>query len=77
MIIQMGDHMANIRYQLNGCIEQAERVNKLVEQLDLETIELNLRDLSAQMKVANAEMDDLAELIKQHLQVPDGCPTAD
>jgi len=67
----ISDHIANIRYQLNGCVDQADKVYEKLVGLDFETIQLNLKDLSEQMNVAQAELRDLSGLIQEHLNRED------
>lgn len=64
--------MNEIRYLLYQCTDQADKVNDKLEHLDFETIQLNVEDLAAKMKVANAELSDIqAELTKYFAQEDD------
>lgn len=67
-MIDIQEHINQIRYTLNQCTEQANLVNDRLCTLDLETIQLNVEDLAAKMKVAQAEMTDVIAETTRYLK---------
>jgi hypothetical protein len=70
-VINIDDYVANIRYLLNQCVDQADKVHGCMHDLDIETIRLNVQDLSDQVNVVQAELKDVVDKLGDYLKEPD------
>jgi DNA repair ATPase RecN len=70
-VINIDDYIANIRYLLNQCVDQADKVHDRMHDLDVETIRLNVQDLSDQVNVVQAELKDVTEKLENYLKEDD------
>lgn len=66
----IAEYIANIRYLMNEAITQVDDVHRLTAQseLDLETVLLNVNDVTTQMKIVQKELDDLSDTLNSYLR---------
>lgn len=75
-MINVPDHLASIRYLANEMISQLDTVHKMCSNgtLDVETVTLNLTDLTEQMNVISAELFDMKEALVNELESENASP---
>jgi len=66
-MINVQDHMNEIRYLLSQCTDQANAVDKQLKNLDMETIQLNVVDLTSKLAIAQLELKDLGDALHAYL----------
>ena len=59
--------MNEIRYLLSQCTDQANAVDKQLKNLDMETIQLNVVDLTSKLAIAQLELKDLGDALHAYL----------
>ena len=64
------EYIANVRYLMNEMIAQVDTVHQLTSQseLDLETVLLNVNDVTTQMRIVQSELSDLSDTLNDYLR---------
>lgn len=64
------EYLANIRYMINDMVEQLDKVHRscCLDELDLETVMLNVSDLRDQMTDIRSELQDMKDEITKDLE---------
>ena len=66
----IAEYIANVRYLMNEAIAQVDQVHQLTTQseLDLETVLLNVNDITVQMTIVQRELNDLSDTLNNYLK---------
>jgi chaperonin cofactor prefoldin len=66
------EYLANIRLMINAMVEQLDKVHRscCLDELDLETVMLNVSDLRDQMNDIRSELQDMKDEITTQLEAP-------
>lgn len=64
------EYLASIRYMMNEAINQLDAVHKLcsTDELDIETVVLNISDLDSQLVDIRAELNDMRDDLTKELE---------
>jgi hypothetical protein len=66
----IAEYIANVRYLMNEAIAQVDQVHQLTTQseLDLETVLLNVNDVTVQITIVQRELNDLSDTLNSYLR---------